>query len=179
MAEKRANGQGSIGQRKDGRWVARYTDHTPEGPKRRALYAPTEAEAICKLNAALGHIERNEFEILDDDGSGSVYFIQAAQGGPIKIGRATDVRARFKAIQACCPVPLKILCVIPNGGHKVETELHRRFALFRLHGEWFDSTAELLAYIHAELKAQRDRSGYADDRQKIVDRVMANLRGPV
>ena len=32
MAKKRANGEGSIRKRKDGRWEGRYTaGHTPEG----------------------------------------------------------------------------------------------------------------------------------------------------
>ena len=36
MAKKRANGEGSIRKRKDGRWEGRYTaGHTPEG---KAIY---------------------------------------------------------------------------------------------------------------------------------------------
>ncbi len=51
---KRANGEGSKPyKRKDGRWCARYTAHTPDGPKRRSVYGKTRAEASTKLFAAI------------------------------------------------------------------------------------------------------------------------------
>ena len=33
MSKKRGNGEGSITKRNDGRWMARYTVHTAEGPE--------------------------------------------------------------------------------------------------------------------------------------------------
>lgn len=53
MIRKRANGEGSVGRRKDGRWEARYTVYTPTGPKRKAVYGRTRAEASQKLTKAL------------------------------------------------------------------------------------------------------------------------------
>jgi integrase len=50
---RRGNGEGSISRRKDGRWEAKYTAHTVEGPKRRALYGKTRKEAADKLAKAL------------------------------------------------------------------------------------------------------------------------------
>jgi integrase len=50
---KRGNGEGSITHRKDGRWMARYTIHTAEGPKRRILYGRTRKEAAEKLTKAM------------------------------------------------------------------------------------------------------------------------------
>ena len=35
---RRGNGEGTISRRKDGRWEARYTVHSAEGPKRKVLY---------------------------------------------------------------------------------------------------------------------------------------------
>lgn len=50
MARKRANGTGSVSQRADGRWWARYTVHDREGqPNRRAVYGRTRREAEDKL----------------------------------------------------------------------------------------------------------------------------------
>ena len=46
---RRGNGEGTITRRKDGRWEAKYTAHTAEGPKRRALYGKTRKEAAEKL----------------------------------------------------------------------------------------------------------------------------------
>src|SRR5919112_1843037 len=53
MVGRRGNGEGSISRRKDGRWEAKYTAHTAEGPKRRGLYGKTRKEAADKLTRAL------------------------------------------------------------------------------------------------------------------------------
>jgi integrase len=50
---RRANSEGSISRRKDGRWMARYTIETPDGTKRKTLYAKTRKEAADKLTEAL------------------------------------------------------------------------------------------------------------------------------
>ena len=49
---RRANGEGSISKRQDGRWEARYTVDTPLGPKRRAVYGKSRKEVAKKLAAA-------------------------------------------------------------------------------------------------------------------------------
>lgn len=60
---KRGNGEGSITRYKDGRWCARYTVHTAEGPKRKVLYGRTRQEATEKLAKALA--DRNGGLIFD------------------------------------------------------------------------------------------------------------------
>ena len=50
---RRGNGEGTITRRKDGRWEARYTVHSAEGPKRKVLYGKTRGEVAEKLNKAL------------------------------------------------------------------------------------------------------------------------------
>jgi integrase len=54
---KRGNGEGSIGRRKDGLYMARYTVQTPTGPKRKALYGKTRSEVAAKLSKALADRE--------------------------------------------------------------------------------------------------------------------------
>lgn len=51
---KRANGEGSVYRRKDGRWCARFTVHTSSGPKRRSFYGKTRKEANDKMLSAMG-----------------------------------------------------------------------------------------------------------------------------
>jgi len=53
MARRRGNGEGSITRRKDGRWMGRYTVHTAEGPKQRAVYGKTRGEVSQKLTRAM------------------------------------------------------------------------------------------------------------------------------
>jgi integrase len=62
MATKRGNGEGSAPyKRKDGRWCARYTVHTPAGSKRKPVYGRTRAEAAEKLAKALADREGSRF----------------------------------------------------------------------------------------------------------------------
>lgn len=67
-----------------------------------------------------------------------VYVIQAHAESPIKIGLATDVRHRMGELQTGNPYPLRLLYVF-CGSFEAEQALHRRFAAFRMCGEWFSS----------------------------------------
>lgn len=64
---KRGNGEGSIGRRKDGGWMAQYVVHTSEGVrKRRTVYGKTRAEVSRKLTKALSN--REDGLVFDDRG---------------------------------------------------------------------------------------------------------------
>ena len=58
-----AKGDG-ITKRKDGRYMARYTVHTPDGPKRRVIYGRKYKDVEKKLNQARGdaghHLRRRD-----------------------------------------------------------------------------------------------------------------------
>ena len=53
MAKKRANGEGSIRQRKDGRWEGLYSINN----KRKSVYGKTQEEVRKKLNKVLNDID--------------------------------------------------------------------------------------------------------------------------
>ncbi len=55
MAKKRANGEGTIRQRKDGRWEGLYTVNY----KRKSVYGKTQEEVRKKLNKILNDIDNN------------------------------------------------------------------------------------------------------------------------
>ncbi len=76
-----------------------------------------------------------------------VYFISYAEG-PIKIGRAIDIRRRINAIQTSLPYKVQVLGVVMGPvGH--EKWLHDRFRTYKLRGEWYSRNAELLDFIKA------------------------------
>lgn len=76
-----------------------------------------------------------------------VYFIQAGEGGPIKIGFTTgSPAARLASLQTGNPYPLKLIAAV-RGAVEVETELHGRFGHLRMVGEWFRPAADLTAFI--------------------------------
>ena len=52
-----AKGDG-ITKRKDGRYMARYTVHTPDGPKRKTVYGKTYRECKKKVHRLQGDADR-------------------------------------------------------------------------------------------------------------------------
>ena len=68
MAKKRANGEGNIRKRKDGRWEGRYTaGHHPETGKRiiKNVLGKTQAEVKEKLSRAIE--ESKEIDLIRSD----------------------------------------------------------------------------------------------------------------
>lgn len=89
------------------------------------------------------------------------YFIRAGDDGPIKIGWTRNLLVRLRTLSAMWPVPLKLLGVIKGN---VEAQCHAQFAIFRLGGEWFTPSPEVLDFIHSNAisivrRPQRRRPG--------------------
>jgi hypothetical protein len=91
----------------------------------------------------------------DTTSQGSVYFVQAGEGGPIKIGwTGGDPKARMRDLQTGNPYPLSMLGHVPGSGAD-EAELHDRFRHLRMVGEWFKPAPEIVAFL-AGAKWSRD-----------------------
>jgi hypothetical protein len=79
-----------------------------------------------------------------DECSVFTYFAQRGVDGPVKIGRAGDVRRRMSQLQGGCSERLIVRGVISAD---VEKTLHERFRSKRMSGEWFRVDAELEDYM--------------------------------
>lgn len=91
-----------------------------------------------------------------------VYVIGCSDYPSVKIGRTTNIEQRLRALRTMSPVAIEVLWSTP-GGVELEKFIHRAFARFRTHGEWFDFGYEdPLRLIKAELV---DRSATAEVRQ--------------
>lgn len=85
--------------------------------------------------------------------STGVYLLYSPLARMLKIGVTTDIDARLAAICAMSPDPeMRLLGVLP-GDRELEQTLHRRFASFRSHGEWFHYTPELESAIKRTVPA--------------------------
>lgn len=73
-----------------------------------------------------------------------VYFFQRSDKA-IKIGTSTSPTQRLATLQTASG-PLEVLAMIP-GDRNAERRLHRKFAEWRIHGEWFEPSEELLEFI--------------------------------
>jgi hypothetical protein len=74
-----------------------------------------------------------------------VYFLQAGDDGPIKIGSTKNLLVRLRTLYAMSPVPLKLLGIMK--GEDAEQQCHIRLEAFRLHGEWFAPSPVVLDFI--------------------------------
>ena len=69
---------------------------------------------------------------------GYVYLIEAQGSGRIKIGRSFSAGVRLEALATGSPFPLKLLRHIETGNASgLERALHRRYAKYQVHREWF------------------------------------------
>lgn len=74
-----------------------------------------------------------------------IYMVRAGSDGPLKIGRAADVRKRLSELQVSHHERLHLLGAMP-GDAEEEAAIHARFAAHRLRGEWFRPAAEIIEF---------------------------------
>ena len=65
-----------------------------------------------------------------------VYFVQAGENGPVKVGVAVDVERRMGELQCANFLPLTLLKTI-KGTADHEFRIHCRLLNFCIRGEWF------------------------------------------
>ncbi|SHL74993.1 GIY-YIG nuclease family protein [Streptomyces yunnanensis] len=74
---------------------------------------------------------------MDDTKSRWVYLVGSTLTRPVKIGVATNVKARLDELRVGSPLPLHLIWKA-RGGRALERTLHEYFSPYRIHGEWFD-----------------------------------------
>lgn len=75
-----------------------------------------------------------------------VYFLLSGDRKAVKIGTSKVVNLRLASLNGASHRPVRLLAAI-NGTRANEIELHRRFAKYRMNGEWFRYEGELKDYI--------------------------------
>ena len=77
----------------------------------------------------------------------SVYFIGSLESGTVKIGRSDNPENRLAKLQTGNPHKLVLYGFIDNVSQELESELHRILDPFRLEGEWFRLTDEVIRFM--------------------------------
>jgi hypothetical protein len=75
-----------------------------------------------------------------------IYIVEAIGTGLMKIGRTNGLDRRIQAMQTDCPVEIKILFQTKEMSEK---DIHRLFANFHSHKEWFRINDESRGMIDA------------------------------
>ena len=69
-------------------------------------------------------------------GKDDLYFVRIPDG-PVKIGRANNIKRRMSGLQCGCPWRLELIGIVPGAGYR-ESEWHAAFMSVRMEGEWFE-----------------------------------------
>lgn len=145
---RRKRGTGGLHQRKDGSWEVRIDARSGRGYKRISRYASTEEEAREKLEKLRKALKQNPNRF-NRDSPLLLYFIQAGEGGPVKIGATRNVEARLRDMQTGNAHDLIVLGAIAGVSSRDEKRVHARFEEHHIRGEWFRPHPELLQFIEA------------------------------
>jgi hypothetical protein len=105
-----------------------------------------------------------------------IYFIQASDGGPIKIGQTVRLSTRIKQHAVDRGATMRLLGVM-DGGRAVEQSIHLMFSHLRVNqrsavSEWFEPAPELIAFIESN---SRPWDG-TDDAPPIRSKVIVTLK---
>lgn len=111
-----------------------------------------------------------------------IYAVQMEVPGchdlPIKIGIATELRARLSGHQSSHPYPLRIIAYYPAVyGQIQERRTHEKFAHLRIRGEWFRSDVQLLAFLSGECVRFRRDMQMREPKDPLVKELAAIDRG--
>jgi len=99
------------------------------------------AIAITLNHKRINQITNCEFDVKPRKNArdGIVYVIRAGQTNLYKIGRTTNIDRRLRQLQNMNSQPLSVVKLIQcHDAIAVEASLHRKFALNRRNGEWFE-----------------------------------------
>lgn len=112
-------------------------------------------ESMIYLDACFGELFRR---CIKDQGlkqKGYVYFLLNKFDSAVKIDITANPKQRLKALQCSHSQPLEILKVV-EGGRELEAELHKKFADYKIIGEWFKVHKNLMSYIKKLKQADYD-----------------------
>jgi hypothetical protein len=77
-----------------------------------------------------------------------VYLIRSGSDGLVKIGFSKTVHKRLTKMQVGSPDKLTVLRIL-DGGKELEAALHARFKSYRVRGEWFTFSEDMLGDLGA------------------------------
>ena len=96
----------------------------------------------------------------------AVYFVRCGHDGPVKIGYTGDIVQRLTTFGVAWPYPPILLALI-TGDVAREKQIHRQLLQYRMRGEWFEASDEVLELAR----------GWGVDSSVGVDRTYLSRRG--
>lgn len=113
------------------------------------------------------------------ENQGCVYFFRHTGLKPVKIGYSISISPieRFNQFKTYAPFGAEILgFIITENPNELEKLLHEKFSVFRLHGEWFDISEEMVKkaisfhsnefQIHSRFKFELEFAKYLSQKKE-------------
>jgi hypothetical protein len=85
-------------------------------------------------------------ELAKEEKKDHLYLFLNTENGSLKIGRSANVKARLKQLNTSSPDKISCIFEIREMG-MLERGLHEMFEPFRLNGEWFEYSEEIINYF--------------------------------
>lgn len=121
-------------------WKLELLERSRALDKREADLRRRERQASNELQKPQKHARKPQPK------EGYVYLLHG--GGAFKIGKAQDPSKRIRQLEIALPYPVQTVATVPtDDARALESKLHKRFKDKRLNGEWFDLSAQDVAYI--------------------------------
>lgn len=77
-----------------------------------------------------------------------VYFVRYADSDRVKIGVSEGINNRLSSLGGGTPEKITLMATV-SGDRRAEARLHKKFARYRIKGEWFRLEGKLAEYIKA------------------------------
>ena len=116
-------------------------------------YATPALERIYHACRIFQAYSQQKYEIGNSIKSSVVYLIGCKKNQAMKIGTSTNISKRIIGLQNSSPFSLEVLATV-KGGQPLEQEFHKEFEQYRLSGEWFSWSEDILAKFKSVLIAQ-------------------------
>lgn len=81
-----------------------------------------------------------------DAHNSQVYFVRVKGTEKVKIGYSVSINKRMSGLATGHPDELELIATV-SGGNDAESRLHRRFAQYRIRGEWYRLEGKLAEYV--------------------------------
>jgi hypothetical protein len=116
------------------------------------IYLNKTVESQTEAQRVIDEYVPQEFTDALKKGRSYIYAIQMIDGlhDYIKIGRSNSVAYRLKTLQCGSPYTLKLIASFLENSNilkQEEFEIHKRFSVYRVSGEWFRPLPDLIEWL--------------------------------
>lgn len=114
----------------------------------------------AEITGLMDPVDQEKYRTLIKEGypgvTEEVYFLQMDNADAyVKIGYSNNINGRVADLQVSSPYDIVLVDRLP-GDRELERNLHRRFARYRVRGEWFRPSQEIFDFLKQTRQSRVD-----------------------